>query len=159
MFIAVVNSDDKLIATLCGKTDEPKICQDCLHSDPNGSSADPPGLAVIALGCAERDTTQLQEQTTQLAKNATGKLKKALDQCSDDSFKAQQDFEPLKRNVREGYYKNAKDVLTGETIPHILACLKAFDEFPDLPVPSSVIIGTVASNQTSQNAASILANI
>ncbi|XP_028798537.1 uncharacterized protein LOC114753986 [Neltuma alba] len=170
IFILVANSDDRLIATLCGKTDEPKICQDCLHSDPNGSSANAQekprenslfltGLAVIALDCAERDTRQLQEETTKLTRNATGKLEQALKQCSDDSFMAQQDFDPLKRYVGEGYYKNARDVLTAETIPHILSCLKAFDEFPDLPVPSSVIAGTVASNQSSQNAASILASI
>lgn len=72
---------------------------------------------------------------------------------------AQQDFDTLKNFVREGFNKSAAIVLTRKTIPQITSCLKAFDKFPDMPVPPLAIVGTDSSNKSTRNAADILAFI
>lgn len=116
-------------------------------------------LALMALDCAERDTTHLQNDTFGLLQNATGELKEALDQCSGNSFLAQQEYSPVRGYVQQGDYKSAADVITGDIIPYVASCLQAFDQAPDLPVPPLVLAGTLASNQTAKIAASILTNI
>ncbi|KAF7822681.1 pectinesterase inhibitor-like [Senna tora] len=157
--IALVKSEDSLIDKLCSKTQEPVLCKDCLRADPTSNSTDERGLALIAIGCAEKDTTLFHDDTFSLLQNATGKLKEILNDCAQNSFLAKEDFPPVARYVREGDYNTAKDVIAHEIIPFVIDCLKTFDKTPELPVPQRVLAGTVASNQTCTNAVQILSSV
>ncbi|XP_054817115.1 uncharacterized protein LOC129316759 [Prosopis cineraria] len=155
----MARSDDSSINTLCSRTEEPVICRACLQADPNSKSADGQGLALMAISCAERDTTFLHGDTFNLLQNATGHLKGILDDCTQRSFLAQQEFLPAARYVQEGQYDSAIDVIAEEIIPSVMYCLKLFDQNPEWPVPQLVLAGTVASNQTCRNAVEILRSI
>ncbi|KAJ1403471.1 Pectinesterase inhibitor domain [Sesbania bispinosa] len=156
----LVRSDQNLINTLCGKTEETSICTECLKSDPKSNSADGKGLALIALGCAEKDTTYLHEDSLRLIQTSdTIVLKNILDGCATHSFMAQQKFSPVARYVQQGNYGAAKDIITGDIIPLVNYCLEMFNDAPNLAVPQQVLAGSVASNQTCKNAAGILSNL
>ncbi|XP_028793006.1 uncharacterized protein LOC114748721 [Neltuma alba] len=62
--LAMATSDESLISTLCSKTEEPVICRECVQADPSSKSANGQGLALIAIACAERDTTFLRRHSS-----------------------------------------------------------------------------------------------
>lgn len=128
--IGIGKSDDSLINTLCSKTEEPVICKECMQADPSSKSKNGQGLALIAISCAERDTTLMHEYTHNLLQNSTGQLKGIIDDCTQHSSLAKQEFKPVAGYVQNGRYDSAIDVIEEEIIPSVMYCLTKFQNCP-----------------------------
>ncbi|XP_061358206.1 uncharacterized protein LOC133302450 [Gastrolobium bilobum] len=156
----MIKSDENLINTLCAKTEKPDNCKGCLEAEPKSNSADSQGLALIAVKCAEKDTTYLHEDSLKLIPNSTTNLlTSVLKGCAAYSSKAQQMFLPVAHYVQERNYSAALDVMTEDIIPLVNYCLELINHAPDMVVPPLVLGGVVVTNQSCTNAAGILSNL
>ncbi|XP_010269436.1 PREDICTED: uncharacterized protein LOC104606084 [Nelumbo nucifera] len=155
-----LSADNALIQKLCSKTVDPGICSNCLNSDPAGKSADAKGLAGIAVNCAERDCTKLYNDTRKAADNApAGELKNVLEDCAERFFDAQSDFQGVRQNVQSGAYDLAKGVIHDQILPQIDYCIGQFVKAPQLPIPSTVLGGSIGVKDLCDAITVILTNI
>lgn len=151
--------DAAYIGNLCSKTEQPKICSDCLNSGRGSQSASGRGLALIAVGCAERNTKLMAQRVGNLVRSTPeSTLKMLLNECWMSTGYAAGNFPGIARSVAAGDYASGKNVLE-ITIRNVNMCLVNFKKNPNIPVPSEVLAGTVAVTQDCRIVTQILNNI
>ncbi|XP_038896712.1 pectinesterase inhibitor-like [Benincasa hispida] len=151
--------DAALIANLCCKTEQPKICSDCLNSGSGSQTADGLGLALIAIGCAEKNTKLMAQRLGGLVRSTPDStLKTLLNDCWLSTGSAAGNFPGIARSVAAGDYAGGRNVLE-ITIRNANSCLDNFNKNPSVPVPSEVLAGTVAAAQDCRIISEILNNI
>ncbi|KAH7512595.1 uncharacterized protein LOC107409440 [Ziziphus jujuba] len=158
----LIKSDEDLIRKLCSKTEEPVICRDCLNSDPNSKPADSHALALIAINCAQTDTSKMFHDVFKLYNETPDKtqLKEFLNECSWRTTDAAGNFDAVLRYAAALDHDSAKTVVNENILPQVNYCIKQFDDqAPTLPVPEEVLAGTIAVNQDCKIVLGILNSI
>ncbi|KAG6591933.1 Pectinesterase inhibitor, partial [Cucurbita argyrosperma subsp. sororia] len=138
-----VKPDAALIGSVCGKTEQPVICSDCFESSSGSQTADVRGLAVIAIGCAERNTRLMAQKLGELLRSTPDSaLKTILNGCWISTGYAAGDFPGIARAVAAGDYTTGRNTLE-IAIRNVNSCLEEFNKNPRVPVPSEVLTVTV----------------
>lgn len=151
--------DAALIRNLCGRTEQPVICSACLNSDSASRTANGRGLAVIAVGCAERNTRAMAQRIGDISRRTPNSpVKTLLNDCWFSTGYAAGNFPGIRSAVQGGDYARARNGVE-ISIRNVNSCLAGFDKNPSVSVPSEVLAGTVAAVQSCRIVLGILNNI
>lgn len=113
----LAQADEKLIQSLCSKTQAPNFCLVCLHNDTVSQTADVLKLTAIYARCAEDHAKQLIQLIVNMEKRTPpGPLRAALSECEIDEAEVQGYFDTTETLVTEreidearAYMNSAKD--------------------------------------------------
>ncbi|KNA13788.1 hypothetical protein SOVF_113580 [Spinacia oleracea] len=135
--LTLIKADEALITKLCSSTSSPKVCTNCLESDPSSKTANDVGLVDISMICATKDMDILYQDSFRYQGNTTDPAtKEALNQCLDQFEDAKTKVNQISDTVHSRDFNLAQQ-LSNKVSQQVMSCNQFF-QAKGVPMPDVV---------------------